>query len=182
METASHHWKKLHCSSRGLVHAKKSRPLLGSSCRSRTSVWATHSNRGDVAKKGGGREAMASVELRWRLGWYGWGGPCCGGGGGERVCQFYSIKNPLTLFLRLAEGRPQMHTTVSSSSPCAGGTRFCWAGRGNFIVTFFLCSGSMIFWTRSGSRFPNLNYETGSGFGSGSFPSLFVFDGLKIEN
>jgi hypothetical protein len=35
-----------------------------------------------VAKKGGGREAMASVELRWRLGWYGWGGPCCGGGGG----------------------------------------------------------------------------------------------------
>jgi hypothetical protein len=29
--TASHHWKKVHCSSRGFEQTKKSRPLLGPS-------------------------------------------------------------------------------------------------------------------------------------------------------
>jgi ribosomal protein L37AE/L43A len=42
-----------------------------------------------VAKKGGGREAMASVELRWRLGWSGlrWASRR------EQVCQFNSQCN-----------------------------------------------------------------------------------------
>ncbi len=85
--------------------------------RTTTSVWVTHTKGGDGARSAGpkkweGREAMASVELRWRLDW-------CGlrrASRGEQVCQFNSLS------LGLHKGRPsykeafsfQKRTTSSS--------------------------------------------------------------------